>query len=1211
MNGLNVDQATYDHVIKLIKQTPSSKDIHFRVINLGKIPFQEKLNEPIKWLIVDGYSQSMASAGELDVDLKGSSLASSANDDDGIDMMMTSSTTGSSLKLQIVDNINSSISSNELLEINSTGSSSSVVSISSARSESMASPSSLNSDEESPIQEVYIRVPGFRRQPSVSFGCGVVKGLDEWPGIFVQNVKLGSLAERVGLELGDQLIKADNQLLSELTFDMAIKLIKQKQIEQHELVLLVKKGAALKYLASCNKLKQQKLHESAEQRLELVGSSDAATGGELQLAGVKGANQAPQLEYHLSRPAADENNNNNLISGTQSQLSDATTTTRAALPEAQESIDIQQQRRQANWSSSKLAELASETRGGSYTGSGSAKLTKHNSETVNDEPRPGFAAAKLGQDNCAAGDGNGTADPETAADQAACSGDQRSGCVKRSCSGNDDNDEQIKIVSQSCRLHHMNRLNSRRRLSSLQQQQQTASRSALTAARPQAAGPQFVAARRRQQQTVAQHQQLQQHRYVSMDNLSVCAAEMTPRRVSQLSSRPKLSSATEVCYPAYERQQRQRVQRLYQRSNSVLGQHSLMSCCAQVSSSHHHHHHHKQLAQANECALSCCQPQQPRQIGRYQPANRYNTVGMLPLNAMLMRSKARSMDKLNMNINLNYVKIGLNSTTTTSSHHHHQLAKAQQFPPAELSPVCRECLSMQHHIPAPKQKQQQIVYHQYATASGMISSKIGAAADYPSHHGAGERLDSCTGCCYSPSPQPLRAISCQRPAAGACCAACSDQASISQLMMACQTAGRPARPQSQASHHQPLITRTQRRCRLPAHKGDCCGCGGASGCGATTDSSGYLSANSDSRKYQQSRGQPARLLKLCAAEHHRQLPAPPQPPPLPSGQLRDTRQRLSTFKANVMSGTQMGANKQQLVSKSAITEPNIVSPVSLGSANYSSLPRPSSISSLAATTSDSSLDLEPISSTSSGGNLSSSPSSNDNILVCKVAKNKVPCPPPMPAKEAQFEFKLKRQLLGGLAAANLTAESGGSPKQRQEAKTKSSRLCFVDELKMLAKKSDAAQQQQSANQKQSNQVEVDSSTLIKIINASKANGSKGCSDCNNCGCKPAGNKNRSASEMQLVCSRSNCSLKPTRQPATAALKSVKLSEEDNKRRQHGKYKLPAAFIHSAICIRWARPGRRAWDFREAGPIDADPVFGEERDQILWPGCCCENIAQSS
>lgn len=321
MNGLDVNRATYEEVIGLIKRTPRCSDISLKVTNLGKIPFQEKSGDSIKWLQVtdlpcepaaeeenddrfddqatteplnDGLDRLRNAGKQLDT-VKGSSLSSS---DEGIESCESQRGANSlsggesetdsrqaerrhsqqeSHSVTIYHHqkqhhqVHETISANRStsLTFSSTSedtcsSSSCSLSISSASS-SLPS-SSQDEAEEEPIkykqsgQQTLVRVPGGR-QTSEPFGCGVVKGPDEWPGIFVQNVKPASLAERVGLEPGDQLVRADGHCLASLSFEAAIQLIKRLQQEQDELQLQVRKGAALKHLAASNK--QQRLAQAA------------------------------------------------------------------------------------------------------------------------------------------------------------------------------------------------------------------------------------------------------------------------------------------------------------------------------------------------------------------------------------------------------------------------------------------------------------------------------------------------------------------------------------------------------------------------------------------------------------------------------------------------------------------------------------------------------------------------------------------------------------------------------------------------------------------------------------------------------------------------------------------------------------------------------------------------------------------------------------
>lgn len=317
--------------------------------------------------------------------------------------------------------------------------------------------------------------------------------------------------------------------------------------------------------------------------------------------------------------------------------------------------------------------------------------------------------------------------------------------------------------------------------------------------------------------------------------------------------------------------------------------------------------------------------------------------------------------------------------------------------------------------------------------------------------------------------------------------------------------------------------------------------------GATTDSSGYLSANSDRKRQGLGRansGQ-ARLLKMCS---NSTLVSVPPPPPPPAGAQRDTRQQLSTFRSAAITSFKAAA----VAPKSTSLNSSEVSPASSTQSSYS---RPGSISSLGPTTSDSSLDLEPVSSTTT---------TTTNLIPSELSKpgSEVPCPPPMPVLDAEFECKISKQLQLELERS----PSGSANNAANESANKSTvknRLCFVDELKMLAKKSNnslSAQKQVSRQQQAAAGIELDSSTLIKIINASKATGSGGnCSDC-----RSRQNESSGKQQQMVICNRDNCSLRSPKQASSSggaelsAVKSAlggrsaKLNEEDNKRRQHGK-----------------------------------------------------------
>lgn len=110
-------------------------------------------------------------------------------------------------------------------------------------SSSSAKSSSTNSSASRPIycsnyneQHLYIQC----HQPGSSLGCSVVNGPITCPGIFVQHVKEGKLAQKCGLEIGDQIVRVNDIDVSVIGFDGAISMLKSMS----NISLLVRKGVA-------------------------------------------------------------------------------------------------------------------------------------------------------------------------------------------------------------------------------------------------------------------------------------------------------------------------------------------------------------------------------------------------------------------------------------------------------------------------------------------------------------------------------------------------------------------------------------------------------------------------------------------------------------------------------------------------------------------------------------------------------------------------------------------------------------------------------------------------------------------------------------------------------------------------------------------------------------------------------------------------------
>uniref|UniRef100_T1JE07 PDZ domain-containing protein n=1 Tax=Strigamia maritima TaxID=126957 RepID=T1JE07_STRMM len=71
-------------------------------------------------------------------------------------------------------------------------------------------------------------------------GCSICKGPKEKPGLFVQSIKDGGLAQQVGLHIGDQIMQVNSLDFSNVEFQDAVKYLKSQQ----KLELLIRKGAA-------------------------------------------------------------------------------------------------------------------------------------------------------------------------------------------------------------------------------------------------------------------------------------------------------------------------------------------------------------------------------------------------------------------------------------------------------------------------------------------------------------------------------------------------------------------------------------------------------------------------------------------------------------------------------------------------------------------------------------------------------------------------------------------------------------------------------------------------------------------------------------------------------------------------------------------------------------------------------------------------------
>lgn len=77
--------------------------------------------------------------------------------------------------------------------------------------------------------------------PHAKLGCGICKGPDWKPGIFVQFTKEGGLAREAGMRPGDQILQCNGVSFYEMPFNEAVNVLKSSR----QLDLIIRKGAGL------------------------------------------------------------------------------------------------------------------------------------------------------------------------------------------------------------------------------------------------------------------------------------------------------------------------------------------------------------------------------------------------------------------------------------------------------------------------------------------------------------------------------------------------------------------------------------------------------------------------------------------------------------------------------------------------------------------------------------------------------------------------------------------------------------------------------------------------------------------------------------------------------------------------------------------------------------------------------------------------------
>ena len=1292
-------EATYDEVIELIRRSPPGGDISLLVRFVGRIPVQESAGQRIQWLSTlppdRGESEQQEGPGEIFCPIpqtgggsprKPAACSPLSSAESGLerdannsahwaDDSLASSSTGSG---QAEGPAGSPSSAASLAGSTGGGASSATGSSSGCSASISLSISSPNSaelerdgdevevggeiggeEEKGPSQaDRLVRVPGGRLT-SEPFGCGVVKGPDQWPGIFVQNVKPDSLAQRVGLEPGDQLLRAEGRPLAELPFERAIELIKELQAKRDELLLLVRKGAALRHLASSRR-------QAGDGRRQPVASRNAEgdeDGGDYcrrrRLARRRSNEQQQQQQQQVAAPepsgaarrisSPSGAQGQKSTSGCQNSISatgaparrlpelpaEATGGRRAALGEPESAsepgVAAPSARRLADPMARNNNHLLlatsrrddAQAQGSTSTAAATSRINRWPVEEIQIEPPSDQVRRSEGRNGAnrlpvpngrrrngsdlEPGEGEGedelvlSAHHEPAERQTEPAGmaGRTGGQPEEEPQGR----EEIRIVRQNCKLHHHHHHHS---VHSLVKSKLIPGEMFPPIARPPveaaAACKRLQAAKRRQlgPECLVQGNRLlrgARHSapYVSMDNLAggkptslvrVAPNFATTQTTTTIRLPPRPQSRQErACLvdPRAEPDGNHLPARMYRRSTSALGQNG-STCCLQTAGD--------TFAEPSACA---CQI-------RPTPVQRFSRRQLHCAQTLAMsKFKARSEDKLNlMNINPSYVRLA-----SSKPPNGHPLAGAKLRPQnlrrLHLLPACCAGSVTTKQVPlvclhqtaraasssrAPNRGQQQVF--NYSTATGMISSLTPATSGWP----ASRKLAAQT-CCRPSQPAAAAAAighqfgyataagsgHCQRldyngnepqissrwPAYAPCC----PQAGCCQPQLACQ-AGKHRKYSLQTGRLQPP---------------DCRQLEGPSSNGASTDSSGYQSAGERRRP-----ASPARLLRMCPLASRSgsgaecSLTAASVSELAPGSQRRP---RVSTFLSSPMAGGQLVKSAPRVTKNLHSSD---ISPTTCSTPSpLSSSPPSSSPCSPPVVTKQQQHRRLQVAAPARPAATSGPRTSNQGLGL-----GSIPRPPPMPSDELELgELTLARTSSRRSATVVAAAAEGqDSLEDRQVVEDgsgggKSNRLCFVDELKLMARRQKQQQQQQqqqpvangshssspsagSDAQATGGERPTDSSTLIRIINASKSSQqqqavgkrakSTGCACCKLPADSSAEQRQRKCAECgssrtppNLKCSASGCHKSAGQQQAPVGPKSVKLrDEQDNMRRQHGK-----------------------------------------------------------
>lgn len=157
-----------------------------------------------------------------------------------------------------------------------------------------------------------------------SLGCSVVKGPPKYPGIFIQTVKPNGVAEKAGLEIGDQIITInDMSCLSEhMTFEQVIEKIKSCKQMKFKVKKNTAIGLILEQQTATNKLNRKMLAKKTllndlssssscnESASPVVGSHVASTtNSNYSRRSSKSNSCACHLPYYMNKFASSSRHN--------------------------------------------------------------------------------------------------------------------------------------------------------------------------------------------------------------------------------------------------------------------------------------------------------------------------------------------------------------------------------------------------------------------------------------------------------------------------------------------------------------------------------------------------------------------------------------------------------------------------------------------------------------------------------------------------------------------------------------------------------------------------------------------------------------------------------------------------------------------------------------------------------------------------------------